>query len=103
MHGTPIYDIKPYLPHIDSHPEARGGFALPAAAHRLEVRFPEVWLEKVPESLRAGLTEVLAQDPRPSYQHDADRVYGFPFAGLEVRFTVDGEVLTVCEILEATV
>lgn len=103
MHGTPIYDIKPYLPHIDSHPEARGGFALPAAAHRLEVRFPEVWLEKVPESLRAGLTEVLAQDPRPSYQHDSDRVYGFPFAGLEVRFTVDGEVLTVCEILEATV
>lgn len=103
MHGTPIYDIKPYLPHIDSHPEARGGFALPAAAHRLEVRFPEVWLEKVPESLRAGLTEVLAQDPRPSYQHDTDRVYGFPFAGLEVRFTVDGEVLTVCEILEATV
>ena len=103
MHGTPIYDIKPYLPHIDSHPEARGGFALPAAAHRLEVRFPEVWLEKVPESLRAGLIEVLAQDPRPSYQHDADRVYGFPFAGLEVRFTVDGEVLTVCEILEATV
>lgn len=103
MHGTPIYDIKPYLPHIDSHPEARGGFALPAAAHRLEVRFPEVWLEKVPESLRAGLTEVLVQDPRPSYQHDADRVYGFPFAGLEVRFTVDGEVLTVCEILEATV
>lgn len=103
MHGTPIYDIKPYLPHIDSHPEARGGFALPAAAHHLEVRFPEVWLEKVPESLRAGLIEVLAQDPRPSYQHDADRVYGFPFAGLEVRFTVDGEVLTVCEILEATV
>ncbi len=103
MHGTPIYDIKPYLPHIDSHPEARGGFALPAAAHRLEVHFPEVWLEKVPESLRAGLTEVLAQDPRPSYQHDADRVYGFPFAGLEVRFTVDGEVLTVCEILKATV
>ena len=103
MDGTPIYDIKPYLPHIDSHPEARGGFALPAAAHRLEVRFPEVWLEKVPESLRAGLTEVLAQDPRPSYQHNADRVYGFPFAGLEVRFTVDGEVLTVCEILEATV
>ena len=103
MHGTPIYDIKPYLPHIDSHPEARGGFALPAAAHRLEVRFPEVWLEKVPESLRTGLTEVLAQDPRPSYQHDADRVYGFPFAGLEVRFIVDGEVLTVCEILEATV
>ena len=103
MHGTPIYDIKPYLPHIDSHPEARGGFALPAAAHRLEVRFPGS-LAGESAGIPAGRTdEVLAQDPRPSYQHDADRVYGFPFAGLEVRFTVDGEVLTVCEILKATV
>ena len=75
MHGTPIYDIKPYLPHIDSHPEARGGFAVSAAAHRLEVVFPEQWLKKVPEALREGLTEVLAQDPRPSYQHDPERVY----------------------------
>lgn len=98
MHGTPIYDIKPYLPHIDSHPEARGGFAVSAAAHRLEVVFPEQWLKKVPEALREGLTEVLAQDPRPSYQHDPERVYGFAFAQFEVKFTVCDTVLTVCEI-----
>lgn len=98
MNGTPIYDIKPYLPHIDSHPDARGGFAVPAAEHRLEVVFPELWLEKVPEQLRDGLTEVLAQDPRPSYQHDPERIYGFGFARLEVKFTVDGDVLTVCGV-----
>ena len=98
MHGTPIYDIKPYLPHIDSHPEARGGFAVSAAAHRLEVVFPEQWLKKVPEALREGLTEVLAQDPRPSYQHNPERVYGFAFAQFEVKFTVCDTVLTVCSI-----
>ena len=98
MNGTPFYDIKPYLPHIDSHPDARGGFAVPAAEHRLKVVFPEQWLEKVPEQLRDGLTEVLAQDPRPSYQHDPERVYGFGFARLEVKFTVDGDVLTVCGV-----
>lgn len=98
MNSTPIYDIKPYLPHIDSHPDARGGFAVPAAEHRLKVVFPEQWLEKVPEQLRDGLTEVLAQDPRPSYQHDPERVYGFGFARLEVKFTVDGDVLTVCGV-----
>ena len=98
MNATPIYDIKPYLPHIDSHPDARGGFAVPAAEHRLKVVFPEQWLEKVPEQLRDGLTEVLAQDPRPSYQHDPERIYGFGFARLEVKFTVDGDVLTVCGV-----
>ena len=98
MNGTPIYDIKPYLPHIDSHPDARGGFAVPAAEHRLKVVFPEQWLEKVPEQLRDGLTEVLAQDPRPSYQHNPERIYGFGFARLEVKFTVDGDVLTVCGV-----
>ena len=98
MNGTPIYDIKPYLPHIDSHPDARGGFAVPAAEHRLKVVFPEQWLEKVPEQLRDGLTEVLAQDPRPSSQHDPERIYGFGFARLEVKFTVDGDVLTVCGV-----
>ena len=98
MNGTPIYDIKTYLPHIDRHPDARGGFAVPAAEHRLKVVFPEQWLEKVPEQLRDGLTEVLAQDPRPSYQHDPERIYGFGFARLEVKFTVDGDVLTVCGV-----
>lgn len=98
MNGTPIYDIKPYLPHIDSHPEAKGGFAVDAAAHELKVIFPAVWLEQVPSHLQEGLTQVLAQDPRPSYQHDPERVYGFRFADLEVKFTVQGEVLAVCGV-----
>jgi tRNA-Thr(GGU) m(6)t(6)A37 methyltransferase TsaA len=98
MNGTPIYDIKPYLPHIDSHPEATGGFALDVADYALQVVFPEIWLEKVPSHLREALCEILAQDPRPSYQHDAERVYGFCFAGLEIKFTVQDLVLTVCSV-----
>ncbi len=98
LDGTPIYDIKPYLPLTDSHPEATGGFAAPLAAHALRVEFPPELLEKVPERARAALTEVLAQDPRPSYQHDPERVYGMPFAGVDVRFIVKGDVLTVCEV-----
>lgn len=98
MNGTPIYDIKPYLPHIDSHPGCQRRLCRAGGGTRLKVVFPEQWLEKVPEQLRDGLTEVLAQDPRPSYQHDPERVYGFGFARLEVKFTVDGDVLTVCGV-----
>lgn len=98
MDGTPIYDIKPYLPHIDSHPEAAAGFSLQAAEHSLTVVFPEHWEKYVPEEHRAALNAVLAQDPRPSYQSDPERVYGFVFAGLEVRFTVQDEILTVCGV-----
>lgn len=98
MNGTPIYDIKPYLPHIDSHPKAKGGFAVEVATHRLEVVFPAVWLEQVPPHLRDGLIELLAQDPRPSYQHDAERVYGFQFAELEIKFTVQEHHLTVVSV-----
>ena len=98
MDGTPIYDIKPYLPHIDSHPEAAGGFAVPAAEHRLTVQFPEQWLRLVPADLQQGLIQVLEQDPRPAYQHDPERVYGFPFARLEIRFVVAGDILTVCGV-----
>lgn len=101
MGGTPIYDIKPYLPHIDSHPEAAGGFAVPAAEHRLTVQFPERWLRLVPADLQQGLIQVLEQDPRPAYQHDPERVYGFPFAGLEIRFVVAGDILTVCGVFPA--
>lgn len=95
LDGTPIYDIKPYLPLADSHPEATGGFAAPLAAHTLRVEFPPELLEKVPRRARAALVEALAQDPRPSYQHDPERVYGMPFAGVDVRFVVNGDVLTV--------
>ncbi len=98
MNGTPIYDIKPYLPHIDSIPGAKGGFAAEAAEHRLQVIFPDAWLKQVPAHLREGLTELLAQDPRPSYQHDPTRVYGFFFGQLEVQFTVQEDDLTVVSV-----
>ena len=101
MDGTPIYDVKPYLPHADCRPEATGGYSSDGLAHVLTVILPPEWEEKVPAAHRASLRAVLAQDPRPAYQQDSDRVYGFPFAGLEVHFTVAGDVLTVCGIFPA--
>lgn len=95
--GTPVYDIKPYL-RADAHPDAREGFSGPVRAHALRVNFPPELLARIPESLRAGLLEALRQDPRPSYQEDPSRLYGVPFAGQDVRFTVEGDVLTVREI-----
>ena len=97
MDGTPIYDIKPYLPYVDSHPEATGGFAQPLAEYALEVDFPEELLERIQPDRREGLVALLKQDPRPAYQKDPARVYGFPFAGWEIKFSVDDErgVLTV--------
>lgn len=99
MDGTPILDVKPYLPYADCRPEAQGGFAA-AAPNRetLSVECPpELW-ETVPPDRREALRSVLALDPRPRYQTDPERVYGFGFAGLEVRFSVEGEVLRVREI-----
>ena len=101
MDGTPIYDVKPYLPHADCHPEATGGYSAEGLTHALTVVLPPEWEAQVPAEHRAALRAVLAQDPRPAYQQDRDRVYGFPFAGMEVRFTVDGETLTVCGITPA--
>ena len=98
MDGTPIYDIKPYLPYVDCHPEARGGFADEHIGDGVEVVFPEEHLQHVPESHREALHGILAQDPRPAYQKDPDRVYGFAFAGMEIRFTVRDGVLTVCGV-----
>ena len=97
MDGTPILDVKPYIPYADSHPEASGGFTGNSGGPTLAVVFPPDLLERVPEGKRAALTGVLARDPRPPYQHDPDRVYGMAFAGLEVRFTVEGDTLTVTE------
>ena len=96
--GTPILDIKPYLPYADCHPEAAGGFAGTAPERRLAVEFPPELLARVPEDHREALTGVLAQDPRPSYQNDPERVYGFGFAGMEVRFRVRDGVLTVVDV-----
>ena len=98
MDGTPIYDIKPYLPYVDSIPDAVGGFTEEKAAYHLEVDFPEALLAQVPQAQQETLLGVLAQDPRPAYQHDENRVYGFAYAGMDVRFTVRGETLTVVEI-----
>lgn len=96
--GTPIYDIKPYLPYADSIPNATGGFAAQAPGNALQVEIADEWLTLVPPEKRGALQSVLACDPRPSYQDDPARVYGMAFAGLEVRFTVAGNTLTVEEI-----
>lgn len=99
MDGTPIYDVKPYLPYADCKPEASGGFA-PQRGAELAVEIPEALLARVPEGKRAALTGVLAQDPRPPYQNDPQRVYGMEFAGQNVRFQVAEGVLTVVEVTD---
>lgn len=98
MDGTPIYDIKPYLAYTDSHPDAVGGFTQALPDRSLKVEVSEELLQRVPESKRATLKSILSQDPRPSYQNDPERIYGFVFAGLEIRFTVCDGVLTVVSI-----
>ncbi len=98
MDGTPIYDVKPYLPYADCKPDAVGGFAARPKEADLAVDCSPALLDRVPEDKRAALLAVLAQDPRPQYQDDPERIYGMAFAGLEVRFQVAGERLTVTEI-----
>lgn len=98
MDGTPIFDVKPYLPYADCRPEATGGFTGNTGGKTLEVVFPDRWLSLVPADKRAALTGVLAHDPRPSYQNDPERVYGLDFAGVNVRFFVREDVLTVCDV-----
>jgi len=100
LDGTPIYDIKPYLPYVDSHPEARGGFTEHTADYALSVNFPEQLLKRIDPDKREALCGVLAGDPRPSYQHDPARVYGVRYADYNVKFTVDGDVLHVTEIIK---
>ena len=99
--GTPILDLKPYLPYADCRPEAAGGFANESPEGRLTVDIPPPLLSRVPEARREALTGVLAQDPRPPYQDDPDRVYGFGFAGLEVRFRVVGGTLIVVDVTDS--
>lgn len=98
MDGTPIYDIKPYLPYVDSHPQASGGFTDQIVDHKLKVEFPEGLLSKIPEEQREALLEVLANDPRPGYQKDPERIYGLAFGTWDIRFQVRESVLTVCEV-----
>lgn len=99
MDGTPIYDIKPYIPYADCHPEAIGGFTTKVDMKPLTVDFPADLLAKVPEGKRNALIGVLEQDPRPRYQKDPGRIYGLSFAGLEVKFSVEAQTLTVKDIL----
>lgn len=97
--ATPIYDIKPYLAYTDSHPDAVGGFADDVVGYRLEVDFPEDMLSKAEVSKRDALYEILAHDPRPSYHNDPDREYGFSFGEYEIKFTCDGTVIHVTDVI----
>ena len=98
MDGTPIFDIKPYIPYGDSHPDAIGGFTDTAKDFLLEVSFPAALLEKLPEDKRQAAIGVLSHDPRPSYQRSPGRSYGLTFAGFNIRFTVEGKLLTVSDV-----
>ena len=100
MDGTPILDIKPYIPYCDSHPEALGGFTTNANDYLLIVEFPPGLLEQLPENKRAAAVEVLSHDPRPSYQADSERLYGLSFAGFDIRFTVEDKTLYVKEVIK---
>ena len=98
MDGTPIFDIKPYIPYSDSFPDAIGGFTDTAKDFILEVEFPATLLAKLPESKQQAAIGVLSHDPRPSYQRKDDRIYGLNFAGFDIRFTVKDNHLCVCEV-----
>jgi len=100
MDGTPILDIKPYIAYSDCHMDATGGFTNNVANSRLEVMISSEWLQMISPAKQQALREVLANDPRPSYQDDSNRIYGLAFAGLNVCFTVSDKVLTVVEVVE---
>ena len=99
MDGTPIFDIKPYIPYTDARAEALGGFTDTAGDFLLDVVFPPALLEKLPEEKRQAALGVLSHDPRPSYQRDSRRIYGLPFAGFDIRFSVEDHRLTVVEVV----
>ncbi len=98
MDGTPIFDIKPYIPYGDCHPEATGGFTDNAGAFLLQVEFPQELLNQLPQDKREAAVGVLSHDPRPSYQRKPGRIYGLTFAGFDIRFQVDEDILTVIEV-----
>ena len=99
LDGTPIYDLKPYVPYADARPEARSGFA-PSADAQLTVEDPQGLLEALPQTQQEALRGVLAQDPRPHYQKDPERVYGLRFDRWNVKFRVDGNTLWVEKLEE---
>lgn len=98
MNGTPIFDIKPYLAYVDSHPEAAQGFRGQGWKRKLQVNFPSELLARIPLEKQAGLLGVLENDPRPTYQEDAQRIYGMSFGGHEIKFQVSEGILQVVAI-----
>jgi tRNA-Thr(GGU) m(6)t(6)A37 methyltransferase TsaA len=98
LDGTPVYDIKPYLPYADSYPEASDGFAGEVFDHSLEVLFPQEMLERIPAHLQESLTEILKQDPRTAFIEDESRIWGIAYAGYNIRFTVQKDRLSVCAV-----
>ncbi|MBP3421651.1 MAG: tRNA (N6-threonylcarbamoyladenosine(37)-N6)-methyltransferase TrmO [Lachnospiraceae bacterium] len=98
LDGTPVYDIKPYLPYADSYPDAKDGFAGEVYDHALQVEFPEEMLDRIPKDYRESLVEILRQDPRAAFIEDDSRIWGVTYGKWNVRFTVVGDVLTVCEV-----
>jgi len=99
LDGTPIYDIKPYLPYADAHPDARGGFGQQHRTDGICVIFPDELLARLPEDKRAAALRVLEQDPRAAYQKEPDYVYGLSFAGFDIRFTAQADTLTVVDVI----
>ncbi len=98
MDGTPIYDIKPYIPFTDCHPEASEGYTKDTKKHQLKVLFPQELLEHYPKEKQSAVLGILAQDPRPMYCQEPGRIFGVSFAGYNVKFYVEGQVLTVCSV-----
>lgn len=99
LDGTPIYDIKPYLPYADCHLEASESYTKETKLHELQVEFPPDLLKRYPKEKQAAIFRVLALDPRPAYVQDPDRIYGLSFAGYDVKFQVDGLQLKVCDVI----
>lgn len=98
LDNTPIYDIKPYLPYVESHPDAKGGFAEEKKEYQLNVVISEEWQKSLPEEQLTTIQQILSQDPRPAYQNDPNRIYGMEYMDYDIRFQIDGNDLTVCEV-----
>lgn len=100
LDGTPIYDIKPYLPYTDSHPDAKGSFGEAHSKDGIPVIFPEELIQRLPKHLQQAAFEVLSQDPRAAYNKKPDYIYGMSFAGYDIRFVVENDILLVKEVVD---
>ena len=98
MNGSPIFDVKPYVPDADSHPDALAGFASPGNKPKLQVDIPREWAECIPEDKLDAIIGILSQDPRPSYQQDPGKIYGMEFSQMEIKFCVEGKTVVITEV-----